>query len=656
MASALLDRLHVCLGRLEEDGARGAALNAREMLHAVKGLLQHARVPMPEAALRGVCRDIFSTRLALGELFLCTCQLARRHLSPPILDELQDAACTPNRVWIRLGMLRARLIEPGTQQPSTAELQQVYKEVVDIGLEERLEGLLAATVVEVCELLFECARRDAALLHPARLPLLLQLLICSRHDIVLHKVRSLITKMYRVSPRQDHADGQLMMQQMDGIVRAIEPSAKMRYLLMRDLLDANAHIPGFTGADAIPELLGVLVASKALGPSISECVVLLAKLHAYQLAEALPAGDDEGYLGTFLFPRLVKHLPVESAVILNRLLSKCTPSSDRETDTLQYISLYLAFTNSEESVPRLDLAVLKKGLLSRSEVVRTRSFLSLCKSVSAGTAYEQGLGTLVLQFLLDMQLSPSAESRQQTVSALRQICASHFSRLYRLLRDSASADREDGQGEEGEEEEEEKGAALLRVEAEQITGMWRAVVGLSVESLTSRGYFKKNELCLQVLCCIVSVWHQKLAVIASLRNLHAQLCERMQCIIAPLLEAPTLEKISSCILQNSYDSIRAAAEELVRALQYPDALPFKQDPDYLQNVVLPQLAERRAHFIDGAARMTALICDASPTHHASTTRLLTGRLYDEIERIGAGRAVSECLVQSDALGTMAALR
>jgi hypothetical protein len=510
------------------------------------------------------------------------------------------------------------------------DVSHILTFLVAVVEEGGLNTVLAANVMETAE---RVARQFGFRRKMLRL---VEEVGSSKDELVLHKIRSLVVTLYRSNPPLEEREA------LDRILQGIDKDVKMKYLLLKELLEFDIHVPEFT--DPCLQDLLMLLNDKTLAPSVSECIILLVKLKGYSLVDLV---DETGQMGVYLFPRLVRKLPNE-AIALLQTLERAALEDNTERQILQYCSLYNSILGGEMQHQPLNMVLAKRGLIAHDEILCSRAFSCLCRSFHTDMPFSEG--DTVYRFLVDAQIGVSSDHRQQTISSLKQLVEMHFARLYKLertiMRDEADEIRELGElrSKESGESESKKPGELESKEVEAIIQFWRSVVTLSVESLTVLGYYNKNDLCIKTLLCITEVWREKLKKV-TVESLVRRLRDIHDAIIGPLLQDDFIRRMCECVMNNSFDTVREGAAKLLRLL------PVNFGAEYSEIALLPALAVQRAHLIDGASRLLGVYCDKM-NNHGEMMVLLATKLQDEIAKL----STADALANSQALGLMAGLR
>lgn len=574
-----MEQLRDAWTKLEQASLHAGFFDPRELTKAIRGFLERPSIVNTEEILSW-SRELFKSPLPLDDILLLVWQVL--YTAAPLVADLEDAPTT----WMRLGKMRARILLGLVQDSDLDTTVEFLWEVVEAG---GLDSSLMASIIEL-------ANRVASIQMnvDTRMLRILEEVSGSKDDLVLHTMRTLILTLYhRVTTEQRH--------DLDRIVKGIDAEGKMYYLLMKDLLEANIEVDTITNPSLSP-LLSILATNKALASSIAECIVLLVKLKDYSL-EGLIEKDESGYLGIFLFPKLVRKLPQQAIQLLSSFESTALDllfSSDSKSDfshsfnedpILHYCSLYGSIIGGGVQCPPLNLQLVKKGLIGHNEVLCNRAFSCLCRSRTMEMSFCEG--EMIMQFIIDAQLRSSSDSRQQTVASLKQLVETHYLKIYSMNRAML----------QGEDE-------TMKREINNLETFWRRVVQLSLESLTEAGFYNKNDLCIKILICVVDMWKVKLTKVTA-SKLIEPLNSSFENIIAPLKEADFLDRMCQCICHNSFDTVRADAAKLLCILDVK--YPFDQD-EYYSRTILPALSQQRAHVIDGATKLLRVYCEAKNNH------------------------------------------
>lgn len=586
----------VCVGG-REDG-----FDKKELDKVIRVLLERP-IDDTERVVKW-CEEIFQkNEIPLEESLLLVWQLFFR--ADPLKATNQE--CGDN-VWMRIGKYRAIILFGTKDETVLVEAANFLLKVVQAG---GLSVLLSSCILELAAIIGELVSEETFCLPLVQI---LEQLACYKGDLVQHKARTVAITLYR------RGSGSDLCAQLDKIVLSMEIEDKMRYLLLRDLLEAGIDVVGLTNPESLKPLYDILAVNKHLGCVVADVIVLFALLKSYPLH--VEVKDDNGYIGIYLYPRLVKRLPDQTTVLLEELKSK--------GDSLLYFALYAAMVTGEMSPAPLDMEWVRRALHDYDEVLRNRAFICLCRSQGINTSFTLELGEIVEEHLMDAQLTGSPDGRQQTVTALKYLTDAHFTRLYKLCRDSGPQSPE----------------------VDAIIEFWSRIVEMSIASMSMIGHYNKNDLCLKSLQTILDVWRERLAkcgsfaVRSQLVTLHARIIERS-------LEDPSvLERLCSLVSNSSFDTIREAAGNILRALEYPKSLSIFEK-GYFESVLLPMLATQRAHEIDGAAKLHSVYCDAKRNRSEIIERL-ADELKVEVGKLAADEP--ETLVNSSVLGLLVALQ
>ena len=245
-----------------------------------------------------------------GELILLAWQVLLKFL-PQESDELANGyENSTSYMW--LGRQRARLIH---DRLGPGEMMELPVQLLKLMQTKTSNRLMFATVLEIVE-------RLVTLSVPVELRALGDIVgnaLWQQDELILHKARSLIVCLFR---RMRNLDDPLWLD-LSKMLQDIDPETKVRYLLMKDLLEARIKVEGFTDSVLIKLLLRTLEGQKALAPAISDCIVMLLVVRPEEQPELTLAiaecSDELGLLGQYLFPRLVKKLPETAVKLLDEL-------------------------------------------------------------------------------------------------------------------------------------------------------------------------------------------------------------------------------------------------------------------------------------------------------------------------------------------------
>lgn len=627
-----MDTLQVAWEKLKGAFKEHGTLNTVDMCRSIRTYLQ--RVPSVDQNIEqqqcvAWCEQVFASALPLDDVLLLTWQVLYRG-SPFLASHLAD----DNRVYMRLGRVRAKLIYNLFQADQELEaVAQYLGQLVRIG---GVDALLATTILEIAEkLVVAFPDNIGAMIGP--LLFVLQELILYKDELVLHKIRALVLALYRSRPLEDSSRRRL-----DCIVWGIEKDVKMRYLLLKDLLEAGIEVAGLTDLTTLTPLLKIIVENKAIAPAVSDCVVLFIKIKGLSMKVI---SDPLGIMGSLLYPRMVRRL--ERAQVFGLLESMRIQSVPGDEDVLNhYFSLYVAILGGEIGRPVLDSRLVEASLGAHSELLRIRAFSCLCRSVTMDSPFDSKLKDLVGGFIFESQLGVGPDARQQIVAILKHLVEIHFSRLYKLLRETR----------ETSDAISDPFMKAHQDEVQAIIGMWSQIVMLCMSSLSKDGFFNKNDLSLKILLGIVLTWRERLQKCLPVKSLHGSLDLFYSQIVETLREPVFVECICQCVVYNSFDTVREGAASLLRALQYPSSCPFvakNVDTSYLVQEIIPLLASKRAHLLDGATKLLGLYCDAH-RNHAVVVRTIAQLLDRSARALDPGNAASYS--QSKALGLLIALR
>lgn len=616
--------------RLEQEFYERSTLDTLGICRAIRTYLQRPDPRASEERIEVWCRRVFASPLPLDDVLLLAWQVLYRG-APSVAPRLAD----DERVVMRLGRVRAELIYGHFDGDQEIEGAGRYLEgVVRAG---GLGTVLATTVLEIAERLTASFPERIASVGEAFL-VVLEELVCHKDDLVLHRIRALVLALYRIFRTEDPSR-----QRLDAIVRGIEADVKMRYLLLKDLLEADIQVPGLTNPTTLSPLVDIIMANKSIAPAVSDCVVGFMKMRMLPLEVT---SDPNGFLGTFLFPRMVKRLERTRIVALLETLRGNAQCGDEE-GLILYFSLVAAILGGEFGVPALDERLVEIGLGAHGEMLRNRAFSCLCRSVTMESSFSPQLQHLIYTFIFDAQLGTGSDTRQQIVAAMKHLVDVHISRLYKLLREELRSPRPEPPLERAQSEE-----------IQSIVGFWVRIVTLCALSLCKTGFFAKNDLSLKLLQCIVAVWREKLQKCIEVKPMHASLKILYDQITIPMVRSDFMERMCQCVVHNSFDTIREEAANLIRSLGYPLQGPFMEEGDgggeaYFEGQILPLLASRRAHLLDGAAKLLTLYCEAHG-NHAMVFRRLAGLLEEAVHALDPDNA--ESYSKSGALGLLIASR
>lgn len=619
-----MEGLHEQWQLLQQRVSNTGSFDARALVRSMSAFIERPpRQEDPQPVIDWCCQ-VFSSTLPLDEVFLLAWQLLFLVAPKQAKGELALSLGKDERVWMRLGYLRACLIHDRLEDGALGEAVDWVGQIVSEG---GTDSLFLARTVEMVERIVTSGHVLGEGAIQTIITLISQV-ICSRDELVLHKVRALILSILRTAAlSQAWPD-------LHRIILLIEADVKIKYLLLKELLTAGIDVPGLTDITSLDPLMAVLLSNKALAPAVADCVVLLSRLQGLPLNGLGQCDDPNDYCGLFLFPRLVKRHPEEAVRVLQGLEASWDQAcgvvmeGEEEQSLLQYFSLYLAGIGGEAiKMPPLQTRMVDRALGARLGMLRDRAFSCLCRSITIETAPDAILERQVILHLEDAQLGSTPDGRQQTIAALRQLLEAHGSRLYRLLRECLNAS---GEGRDSFVKERE-------AEGASIVALWLRIVHLCLDSMTTTGYYNKNDLALGILNSLLNGWKAKLAKYALVPTVQAELRRSFDVLCAPLRTAEFLELLCDIVLNNSFDTVRQGAGALIKGLQYPPLLPFVADPSFVKTHLLPRVLEgRRADSLDGVRRLLDLCCDYWQNHLVVAEELLE-RLEEECVRLEGGQ-------------------
>lgn len=579
------------------------------------------------------CERLFSLTDPPGELVLLAWQLFMR-MYPSSEEEIRVPASKDGDLLMIVGRERARLIYGLVPREQLTDLLKQLRSYLEDACHFKTGRMITSSIVEMAERI--CAVPDST---PALLDDLLaivRLVIWQPDELILNKARSLLLALFRRLKAQASEAELTVWEQLCVMTRSIEEDVKLRYLLLKDLLEADIVIGGFTDLSNLNSLLQVLIGSKALAPVISDCVTLLitdedAGHNLCDQVLPLMGQDRMGLLGTYLFPRLVKRL---APAPLISLLRRSNVEEGTEGGLVLYCSIYNAILASERAdlrglVGPLCLSPVESLLKSAAERFRLLAFACLCKSASVDETYEDSLGTLVSIHLTDMMLLGTSDSRQQSIAQLKHLGITHYGRLYKLVK----------AGEAG------------AMEAERILCFWGNIIELCRQFLSSGedvNSYNKYDLSLGLLNMLVALWSDRLrrCPVLTMRSSMERLWRGDHLMSKLVTPAFIKEKlVRGCLLSNTFDTVRGAAAELLGLLcevepilretivETDDSAPVVEDvPDPMQTkrpvtsaprsrhrhfvctILWPRLLDARVHVVDGATRMLRLLADLFDDH------------------------------------------
>lgn len=584
-----------------------------------------------QEGVRRWCERLFSLADPPGELVLLAWQLLMR-IAPP-----EDAHCPASEagdLLMIVGRERARLIYGLVPREQLIGLLGRLRSYLEDASLIKTSRLITSSIVEMAERI--CAVSDSSQALLDDLLAIVRLVIWQPDELILNKARSLLIALFRRLRAQVNEVEVTAWEQLCVMTQSIEEDVKLRYLLLKDLLEADIAIEGFTDLSNLSFLLRTLISSKALAPVISDCVTLLVTEeedghHLCDQVLPLMEQDRMGLMGTYLFPRLVKRLAPAPLV---SLLQRSTVEEGTEGSLVLYCSIYHAILASERAdlrglVGPLCLPLVGNLLRSAAERFRLLAFACLCKSASVDEPYEDQLGMLISTHLMDMMLLGTSDSRQQSIAQLKHLGTTHYGRLYKLIKI----------GETG------------GMEAERILLFWGNIIDLCKQFLSAsedKNSYNKYDLSLGILTMLVALWIDRLrrCPVPVMRSSMERLW-RGEHLMAKLVVPAFIrgKLVRGCLLGNTFDTVRGVAAELIGLLCEVDptlreiiiatdsnALLVKDGPDrrqmkldsgeghprhrqFICTLLWPRLADTRTHIVDGATRMLRLLADLFDDHH-----------------------------------------
>ena len=599
-----MDLLVKSLKGLELD--TNSQVDTKSLQRCMRELLESKDASSVDAALvKRWCERIFQTP-QLEDLLPTAWQLFGKFCPN---DDFDCSGNTLLQVW------RDRTLLLNDKIPKE-DLIDLSKDLLLVFRRTRTSRIVVSAIFEMAGLLAKLSSEG----HES-LVLIVKEALWQQDELVLHHARSLSVTLLKVLPNT----GALWMD-LCTTINTIDESIKMRYLLLKDLLEADLHVEGFTNPRDLIKLFKVLTHNKSLAPSVADCIILLLQHGEYKLDDCLfNLEDGLGLLGLTFFPRLVKRMPRIAEALLNTV----------DTGTNKGVRIYCALCHSiisNESPIKLVLRLeaISHALISPFESERLVAFACICRSTNMKNSFNRSTCLLVRRHIVHTMLDGTSDSRQQTVASLKHLMEVHFARLYKLVKCNNSASTE---------------------EIHTIAKFWCEIVDLCTQSLCEKGYYNKNDLCLSILSCFMTVWQEKLVKCANTSIKEKLSCLLTDSIIKSLLGDSALDTICTCVRVNTYDTIRTTATELLWCIaSVGDGLSFLLGHP---EEILSELKDHRVHIIDGASRIIRLFCHIYESHEAIADELLN-KIKNELACLDTNKP--ETLAASHILGWMTCLQ
>jgi len=370
-------------------------------------------------------------------------------------------------------------------------------------------------------------------------------------------------------------------------VLVMESSLKSKYQTVACLHEAIAKkkISNLEGFEISEEFLSAtkrnLGFERSLAPASSDVIIALMQNEAHpdMILDYFFTLDQNftPQIPRYVLPRAIKSFPGS----VKRLFSQFKGDSNHPHALEAYIILLSTVSSHFGGMEQIDLNLIERALRRASEDISLGAFNCLCQLFGPNKPADKSILSLIQAGYRYLLLESTANSRQRALVALHDLFVSLFSRIYALLRDEPASEE------------------LCRITS-WIIGFLK--LALDVVDKEHSHQFKCVDLslytCLEFKKAINTRDQMK-----GKRPLTPIDCETDKLIkgIIKSSIAERAENLINCVLENSFDSNRQAASELIKEFD------LITETETIEQKCIERLKNPRESVSDGAALLLSVI-------------------------------------------------